>query len=202
VFSPGKHIRESGEAFTANWMMGLLAGFLGTIPVAGTVVLTSWQGIVGRSAGHGESAELAHLLDTTQAVERAQPGFGLLVASAVLGGVASFLGVIGLVIALGSSIGLFFVCGACGFATGIMADRPTLSFLSALRTVGVFTKNHPADMFKLLTACGAVALAGGVVCGVGLLVSVPVAAGALYLAGREVNVELETTAAAAGIELR
>ncbi|MBL4846836.1 MAG: hypothetical protein JKY65_15055 [Planctomycetes bacterium] len=202
MFSPLKHLRESGEAFAANWMLGLLAGLLGTIPVAGTIVLTSWQGIVGRSAGQGESAELAHLLDTTQALERAQPGFGVLVAAALVSALASFLGVVGLVVALGSSVGLFFICGACGFATGIMADRPTLSFLSAIQTVGAFSKQHPAEMFKLLTVCGGVAALGSVACGVGLLVSVPVAAGALYLAGREVNVELETTAAAAGIELR
>ena len=57
-------------------------------------------------------------------------------------------------------------------------------------------------MFKLLAVCGGVAALGGLLCGLGLLATVPIAAGALYLAGREVNVELETTAAAAGITLR
>ena len=85
---------------------------------------------------------------------------------------------------------------------GLMADRPNLSFLSAIKTVGVFSKAHPADMFKLLAVTGFASLLGAPLCGLGLLVSVPVAAGALYLAGREVNVELETTAASAGIELR
>lgn len=202
MFSVGKHLKESGEAFAANWMMGLLAGLLGSVPVAGTIVLTSWQGIVGRSNAHGTSAELKDVLDLTQAAERAQPGFAFLVAALIASGVATFLGMIGAAIALGSSVGLFFLAGASGFATGLMADRPTLSFADAIRTVGAFCKAHPAEMFKLLAGTGFVACLGAPFCGIGLLVTLPIAAGALYLAGREVNVELETTAASAGIELR
>jgi hypothetical protein len=202
MFSVGKHLKESGEAFAANWMMGFVAGLLGLIPIAGSVVLTSWQAVVGRSKAHGESAELQHLLEMDQAMERAQPGFALFVASLLVGGVSAFLGTIGAVIALGSSIGLFFFAGAAGFATGLMADRPGLSFLDAMRTVGVVAKGNPTEMFKLLVATGAVAFVGAPLCAVGLVVTLPIAAGALYLAGREANVEIETAAASAGIELR
>jgi hypothetical protein len=71
-----------------------------------------------------------------------------------------------------------------------------------MRTVGVVAKAHPAEMFKLLAATGAVALVGAPLCGLGLILTLPIAAGALYLAGREANVEIETGAASAGIELR
>ena len=83
-----------------------------------------------------------------------------------------------------------------------MADRTSLSFLAALRATGALAKKHPVELFKLFAVTGAVALAGGVACGVGVLVSLPVSAGALYLAGRQAKVELEICAAAAGIELR
>jgi len=202
MFSVGKHIKESGEAFAANWLLGFLAGLLGLIPIAGSVVLTSWQAVVGRSNAHGESAELKHLLEFDHAMERAQPGFLLFVASLLVGGVSAFLGTIGAVIALGSSVGLFFLAGAAGFATGLMADRPSLSFLDAMRAVGVFSKAHPAEMFKLLGGTGLIALLGAPLCALGLVVTLPIAAGALYLAGRQANVEIETAAASAGIELR
>lgn len=202
MFSVGKHLRESGEAFAANWMMGLVAGLLGLIPIAGSIILTSWQAVVGRSNAHGESAALEHILDMDHAMERAQPGFVLFVASLLVGGVSAFLGTIGAVIALGSSIGLFFLAGASGFATGLMADRPNLSFLDALRTVGVVAKQNPVEMFKLLVVTGAVAFLGAPLCAIGLVVTLPIGAGALYLAGREANVEIETAAASAGIELQ
>lgn len=202
MFSVAKHLKESGEAFAANWLLGLLAGFLGLIPVAGSIILTSWQGAVGRSNAHGESVGLDQLLDFDHAMERAQPGFVIFVASLLVGGVSAFLGTIGAVIALGSSVGLFFLAGAAGFATGLMADRPGLSFLDALRTAGAVGKAHPAEMFKLLAATGAVAFLGAPLCAIGLVVTLPIGAGALYLAGREASVEVETLAASAGIELR
>ena len=202
MFQIAKHLRESGEAFAANWLIGLLAGLLATVPVAGSLALANWQALVGKSQAQGTPAELAGLLQLEALSERVQPGFLLLVLTVLLSGVASFLGLIGLFIALGSSILLFFLSGACGFALGLMADRVSLSFLAALRATGALAKKHPVDLFKLFAATGAVALAGALACGLGLLISLPVSAGALYLAGRHAKVELETTAAAAGIELR
>lgn len=201
MFEIKRHLRESGEAFAANGALGALAGLFMTVPVAGTIAVCNWQALVGRSVTQGAPATLEGLLDLQAPLERAQPGFLLLVLSALLSGVASFLGLIGLVLALGSSILLFFLTGGCAFATGLMADRPELSFLAALRATGALAQRHPVDMFKLCAACGGVALLGTLGCLLGLLISLPIASGALYLAGRAARIEVETCAAAAGIQL-
>lgn len=195
--------QESLGVYLANWKVGALAGALQLIPVAGGLVFVNWMGAVKRSEGAGESAGLPGLLDSEDAIEKVMGSFGLLVLATITAALGAFLpSLIGLPLSLGGMVGLTVLGGMVAFANAIMADKPGLKFLDALAGTWAFTRKQPGLILQLIAVCAALFVAGCVALVIGLVVTVPIAGGFVFNVYRGVRTEVESAAAADGVELQ
>ena len=195
--------QESLGVYLANWKVGALAGALQLIPVAGGLVFVNWMAAVKRNEAVGESVGLPGLLDSDDAIEKVMGGFGLLVLATITAALGAFLPtLIGLPLSLGGMVGLIFLAGMVAFSNAIMADKPGLSFLSALAGTWAFTRKQPGLMLKLIAVCAGLFVAGSLALVVGLVVTLPLAAGFAFNVYKSVRNEVETAAASDGVELQ
>ncbi|MGE0711764.1 MAG: hypothetical protein AB7N76_30550 [Planctomycetota bacterium] len=201
-FDAKQLVSESAGVFLANWQVGLAAGLLQLVPAVGGVAVVNWQEAVKRNAAQGEPVELATVLDLDNAFEKAQGSFALLVGAVICAAVARLLGTLGIFISIGGLVGVLLLAGLFAFSYAVMADKPGITFLRALRGTAAFARRTPVPLFQLTVLGGAIVLAGAIPLGLGLPVSLPIASGVFFLAYRRLRPEVEAAAAAAGVELQ
>lgn len=195
--------QESLGVYLANWKVGALAGALQLIPVAGGLVFVNWMSAVKRNEAVGESVGLPGLLDSDDAIEKVMGSFGLLVLATITAALGAFLPwMLGLPLSLGSMVGMIVLAGMVAFSNAIMADKPGLSFLNALAGTWAFTRKQPGLMLKLIALCAALFVAGCLALVIGLIVTVPLAAGLVFNVYKTVRTDVEAAAAADGVELQ
>lgn len=195
-------VQESAGVFLANWQLGLLAGLLQLIPAVGGVFVVNWLAAVKGNSARGEAVELGPLLDVDNAFEKAQGSFLLLVSAVICSAIGALFGVLGIGLSIGGAVGTAILGSLVAFAYALMADKPGMPFLTALRGAAVFAKVDPGLLLKLTGASVLLFFLGALPLGLGLPIALPIASGAYYLAFNRLRPDVEAAAAAAGIELQ
>ena len=198
---PLQQAAASFEVFKANGVAGLVAGAAQAIPVLSGVVLVNWLSGVRLAHRDGKPITIQGLFDMSNAVEKTLGFTGVQVAF-VLAALFPSLPGLGVPLSIGTSLLALFASFVVLLAAAIQAGRPQGPFLPAFKAALSFVRAYPKQMAGLAIAVWAVSLLGilpGLV--LGLLISIPVAEGMVFLDFQEHHISYEATAAEAGIGL-
>lgn len=175
----GDYIRESFEVVKANLGASVVMAVLAGVPVLGWVALHNWLAMFKFARAEGKPMDIGGLFDFEHVVDKT---LTMLLVSVA----ASCCVVPGMLLA---------------FAPCIVADKPGTSFMSAIQAAFAFAKANAAAMIMLALVCGIVSSLGTFVCLVGGLLTLPVAAGALFLGYEDQRAAVEAAAAQDGVSL-
>lgn len=197
---PKDYLLVSLDVFQANWLAGIIATAAQCVPVLGGVVLVNWLACFKTARSEGRPIDLTALFDFDDAIDKLTGHTGVLGGLFLCSILPTLLGSLGA--AMATFGGLF--CGFAAYmvvvAAAIQADRRA-GFTPSFRAALAFTQASPGPVLKLGLVCGLVGVLGILGLGVGLLATVVIAEGAVFVAYEEHRAHIEVAAAEAGIGL-
>ncbi len=175
----GDYVKESFEVVKANLGPSVVMALVMAIPVLGWVAIFNWLAMFKAARAEGKPMDIGGLFNFENAADK--------------------------IITL-----LLLCCGymCCvvpgmliAFAPCIIADKPGTPAMSAVKAALEFGKANVVPMIVLGLVVAIVQSLGSVACGVGILITMPIAQGALFLAYEDQRAAVEAAAAQGGVSL-
>lgn len=185
----GDYVKQAFDIVKANLVPSIVLVALPIIPLVGLVMpifLVNYLAAVKAAKNEGKSMELGDLFNFENAVDK-WVGVFLVI---LINGLASMCVIGGIITG-----GLFL------FVPAILADKPGTPFMSAIKASFYFGKANLVPLILLSIVAGIVYFVGILACGLGVFITMPVAAASIYIAYEDHRSALEAAAAEGGVAL-
>jgi uncharacterized membrane protein len=178
----GNYIKGGLEIVKANIVPSIVYALLMFIPVlnlGGPIWLANFMAGVKAAKHDGKPMQIGDLFNFENAVDKWVGGF-----------------------CVGIGFALCFIPGMLLlFTTPIIADKPGTPFINALKAAFNFGKANIVPMIMLAIAAAVVIIIGEILCIVPVLIAMPIAQAAIFLAYDEHKAAVAAAAAEGGVQI-
>lgn len=186
----GDYVKEAFEIVKANLVPSVVFALATAIPLVNLlspIFMINFMAAVKAAKHEGRPIQIGDLLNMENAVDK---WVGMFIVGLAVGiGNMCFI-IPGLVLA-----------AILYFTAPILADKPGTPFMNAIKGAFAFGKGNIVPSLLLVIVLGLVAFVGVLACGVGTLVTMPIAVAAGFLAYEDHKAAVEAAAAESGVQI-